>query len=191
MQPYCNNMIPHTMHESKRIEEYMRERRKHGGATWKADPELHDTIRRQVEEDHPIHTLARSALTNQRYHEALGGSLADRFAKQLDVLGLSPNDYLTQARMMARHHGYRSDLLTFAKDGTHKLRYESPQGDKYFGKAGAGDYIIYQYMEREGKVEKGYASEKRKTFGDVQDTMSERRKLDRYSPLELETSILW
>ena len=131
-------------------------------------------------------------MTHDRYHEALGGSSeADKFAKQLDKLGLSPASYLAHAKMMATKHGYRSDLLSFAKDGDHKLKYESPHGTKYFGKAGYGDYIIYLYMEHEQKVERGYAEKKRKIFRDSHDRLSEIRKLDKFSPNELAINLLW
>ena len=94
-----------------------------------ADPELYERVKQNTEQEYPTHSLYRGALTHDRYHDALGGnSEADKFAKQLDKLGLSPNSYLTHAKMMATKHGYRSDLLSFAKDGHHKLKYNSPQG---------------------------------------------------------------
>ena len=171
---------------------YMHERRKHGGQIWMADPELYERVKQNTEQEYPTHSLYRSALTHDRYHEALGGnSEADKFAKQLDKLGLSPNSYLTHAKMNATHHGYRSDLLSFAKDGYHKLKYNSPHGMKYFGQAGYGDYIIYLYMEHEGKVERGYAEKKRRVFRDSHDRISELRKLDKFSPNELAINILW
>jgi hypothetical protein len=170
----------------------MHERRKHGGQIWRADPELYDKIRQQTEQEHPTHSLYRGALMHERYHEALGGaSRADKFAKQLDKIGLSPASYLAHAKMMATHHGYRSDLLSFAKDGDHKLKYQSPHGVRYFGKAGMGDYIIYQYLEHEHKVEVGYARKKRKIFRDSHERISELRHLDKFSPNELAINILW
>ena len=93
--------------------------------------------------------------------------------------------------MVATQHGYRPDLLSFAKDGDHKLKYQSPHGVRYFGKAGMGDYIIYQYLEHEGRVEPGYASKKRKIFRDSHEKISELRKLDKFSPNELAINICW
>ena len=184
--------IPLDNAKRQRIALYIHERKKHGGAIWRADPELYDKIRRLTEVVHPTHSLYRSALIHDRYHDVLGGaSPADKFAKQLDHIGLSPASYLTTARMNATHHGYRSDLLSFAKDGNHKLKYESPHGTRYFGKAGYGDHIIYEYMEHEKKVEPGYASKKRKVFRDSHDKISEIRKLDKFSPNELAINILW
>jgi hypothetical protein len=40
------------------------------------------------------------------------------------------------------------------------LKYESPKGIRYFGKAGYGDYIIWQFLEKEGEVERGHARKK-------------------------------
>ena len=170
--PHCRHIILDT---GKRqcICHYMHERKMHGGAIWRADPELYDRIRQQTEQEHPTHSLYRGALIHDRYHEALGGaSPADKFAKQLDKIGLSPTSYLAHAKMMATQHGYRPDLLSFAKDGEHKLKYKSPDGTKYFGKAGYGDYIIYLHMEHERKVEKGYAAKKRKVFRDSHEKIS-------------------
>jgi|APCry1669189844_1035258.scaffolds.fasta_scaffold13183_2 hypothetical protein len=189
---YSNKPLPLDNAKRQRIALYIHERRKHGGQIWMADPELHDKIRQQTEAELPTHSLYRSSLIHDRYHEALGGaSSADKFAKQLDKIGLSPNSYLTQARMSASHHGYRPDLLSFAKDGDHKLKYQSPHGVRYFGKAGYGDYIIYEYLEHEKKVEPGYANKKRKVFRDSHERISEIRKLDKFSPNELAINILW
>ena len=171
---------------------YIHERRKHGGQIWRADPELYERIKQHTEGEQPVHSLYRGALIHDRYHEALGGaSEADKFAKQLDKLGLSPASYLAHAKMNATNHGYRSDLLSFAKDGQHKLKYEGPHGTKYFGVAGYGDYIIYLYMEHERKEERGYAEKKRKIFRDSNDKTSEMRKLDKFSPNELAINIIW
>ena len=78
---------------------YMHERRKHGGQIWMADPELYERVKQNTEQEYPTHSLYRGALTHDRYHEALGGnSEADKFAKQLDKFGLSPNSYLPNPR---------------------------------------------------------------------------------------------
>ena len=189
--PHCRH-IPLGTGKRQCICHYMHERKKHGGAIWRADPELYDRIKQQTEQEHPSHSLYRGSLIHDRYQEALGGaSPADKFARQLDKIGLSPTSYLAHAKMMATHHGYRPDLLSFAKDGDHKLKYQSPDGTKYFGKAGYGDYIIYLYLEQERKVEKGYARKKRKVFRDSHDKISELRKLDKFSPNELAINVLW
>jgi len=54
-----------------------------------------------------------------------------------------------------------------------------------------GGYIIDEYLEHEGRVEKGYARKKRKVFRDSHEKISELRKLDKFSPNELATNILW
>ena len=189
--PHCRH-IPLDACKRQCICHYMHEKRKHGGQIWMADPELYDKIRQHTEQELPTHSLYRGALIHDRYKEALGGaSGADKFAKQLDKIGLSPASYLAHAKMKATHHGYRPDLLSFAKDGDHKLKYQSPHGVRYFGQAGYGDYIIYLYLEHERKVEKGYAKKKRKIFRDSHERISEIRKLDKFSPNELAINILW
>jgi hypothetical protein len=63
----------------------------------------------------------------------IGGSVkADKFMKQLEKVGISRNEYLAHAKMMARQHGYVSNALSFAEDNDHKLKYESPKGMVFF-----------------------------------------------------------
>jgi hypothetical protein len=176
-----------------RIEHYLRDWRMRGGSSEHADPELYQQVRQRVLEGHPTHSLHRSALIHQLYHELLGGAelSGDKFAKQLERLKISRASYLAHARMMATKHGYVAEKLSFADNGDHKLRYESPKGARYFGKAGYGDYIIYQHQEREGEVERGYAAKKRKVFRESHEAISKIHKLDRYSPNELALNILW
>jgi len=92
---------------------------------------------------------------------------------------------------MARQHGYVPDLLSFAENNDNKLKYESPKGIRYFGKAGYGDYIIWQFLEKEGEVERGHARKKRHVFRESHEAISRIHKLNRYSPNELAINILW
>jgi hypothetical protein len=174
-----------------RIEHYLRDWRMRGGSCERCDPELYQQVRQRVLEEHPTHSLYRSALIHHLYHDLLGGSEGEKFAKQLEKLKMSRNSYLAHARMMARKHGYVPEDLSFAEDDDHKLKYESPKGVRYFGKAGYGDYIIYQHQEKEGEVERGYAAKKRKVFRESHEAISKIHKLDRYSPNELAINILW
>ena len=57
-----------------RIEHYLRDWRMRGGSSEHADPELYQQVRQRVLEEHPTHSLHRSALIHQLYHELLGGS---------------------------------------------------------------------------------------------------------------------
>jgi hypothetical protein len=176
----------------QKIASYIHDRMMRGGNIEPSDPELYDEVKKRVYEEYPIHSLYRSALVHGMYHDMIGGSVkADKFMKQLEKAKMSRAEYLAHARMMARHHGYVPNLLTFAGDNDHKLKYESPKGVKYFGKAGYGDYIIYQHMEKTDEVERGYARNKRKVFRDSHEAISRIHKLDRYSPNELAINILW
>jgi hypothetical protein len=93
--------------------------------------------------------------------------------------------------MMALKNGYMPDMLSFAENDDNKLKYESPKGTVYFGKAGYSDYIIYQFLEKEGEVEKGFAKKKRHVFTESHEAISRIHKLDRYSANELALKILW
>ena len=176
----------------QRIAMYIRERKKRDGMLGPSDPELYQEIKKYIHQEHPVHSLYRSALIHDTYRDMIGGSMkVDKFAKQLEKVGLSRNEYLAHAKMMARHHGYVPDSLSFADNNNHKLKYESPKGMVYFGKAGYGDYIIYQHMEEAGDVERGYAKKKRRVFRESHEAMSRIHKLDRYSANELAINILW
>jgi DNA adenine methylase len=120
-----------------------------------------------------------------------GEKSSDAFMKQLEKLKISPDDYMTVARHLAKSKGYDPDKLAFASDGDHKLLYESPEGLRKFGKVGYGDYIIWSYLERMGKVPKGTADQKRNTFQKSHRAMSKEYGLRKYSPNELALNINW
>ena len=172
---------------------YINDRRKRNGTFEPSDPELYEVIRNYIHQENPVHSLYRSALIHDTYREMIGGSAskADKFYKQLDKIGMSRHEYLGHAKMMARQHGYVPDLLSFAENNDNKLKYESPKGIRYFGKAGYNDYIIYQFLEKEGEVERGVAKKKRHVFRESHEAISRIHKLDRYSPNELPINILW
>ena len=69
---YSNHPLPLDNAKRQRIALYIHERKKHGGQIWRADPELYDKA--QTEQEQPTHTLYRSSLIHDRYHEALGGA---------------------------------------------------------------------------------------------------------------------
>ena len=175
------------------VKMYIHYLKKRGGALEPSDPELYEEIRKYIHQEYPAHSLYRSALIHDTYNNMIGGSLSkkDKFIKQLDKIGLSKYEYLAHAKMMARHHGYVPDLLTFAENNDNKLKYESPRGTVYFGKAGYNDYIIWGFLEKEGEVEKGFAKKKRHMFRESHEAISRIHKLDRYSPNEMALKILW
>ena len=102
--------------------------------------------------------------------------------------------YLQRARAAARRTGYpASAKVSFAHDGSHKLQVETPQGRvRRFGRVGYGDYILWTHAEREGKVESGYAAQKRHVFRASHGALSRQRGItDRYAPNNLAINILW
>jgi hypothetical protein len=119
------------------------------------------------------------------------GRSSDKFMRQLHQLKLSPEAYLEVAKAVAKREGYDPDRLEFALNNDNKLVYDSPEGKRYFGKAGYGDYIIYLYEERNNSVPQGFADKKRRVFRKSHGAMSKKYNLGKYSPNELAINILW
>ena len=113
------------------------------------------------------------------------------FSRQLRSIGYSPASYLTSARKAARKTGYDPSKLNFANDNNHNLVYESPEGRKYFGKVGYGDFLIWSFKERHGSVERGYANMKRHVFRTSHGEITRLHHLNKFSPNELSINILW
>lgn len=120
-----------------------------------------------------------------------GEKTSDLFMKQLEKLQIQPDDYMAVARNLARSKNYDASKLYFANDGDHKLAYDSPEGMRKFGKVGYGDFIIWSFLERMGKVPKGTADKKRYTFQKSHRAMSKDYGLTKYSPNELALNINW
>jgi hypothetical protein len=93
--------------------------------------------------------------------------------------------YLKEARESAKRTGYDPEKLEVAKDGVHKLTYQSPEGIRHFGRLGYGDFIIYS------KTNPELARQKRRVFRASHGKISEIHKLGKYSPNELAINILW
>jgi hypothetical protein len=119
------------------------------------------------------------------------GRPIDKFFKQLKTLKLNPETYLTVARRVAEREGYDPAKLDFANNNDNKLKYDSPEGIRYFGKAGYGDYIIWCFKERNNDAPQGYADMKRNVFRKSHGAMTKKYKLGKYSPNELAIRILW
>jgi hypothetical protein len=115
----------------------------------------------------------------------------DKFIKQLHSIDFPPESYLQVAQKVAKREGYDPKKLSFANNNDNKLVYDSPEGKKYFGKAGYGDYIIWLFKERNDEVKKGYADVKRNVFRKSHNKISELYNLGKYSPNELALKILW
>jgi hypothetical protein len=115
----------------------------------------------------------------------------NKFHEELRKMGISPDNYLESAKRLAESKGYDRDKVMFAMDGDHKLAYDSPNGLKKFGKVGYGDYIIWSYLEKMGKVPKGTADKKRAVFKKSHSAMSKEYGLTKYTPNELALNINW
>jgi hypothetical protein len=82
------------------------------------------------------------------------------FKNYLDGVGMSPKQYLLEARNNADKHGYDAELLEFADDGVAKLRYEGVE----FGRVGYRDFIIWRHLEDQREVARGTAKKRQSSY---------------------------
>jgi len=114
-----------------------------------------------------------------------------KFKKQLDDIGLSPEDYLATARAIAKKQGYTT-MPDWSDNNKHKLQIKTPEGlTRRFGAVGYGDYLIWSWLEHKGEVPKGYAKQKREVFNKSHRKIKGDWKNDKYSPNSLALNILW
>lgn len=114
------------------------------------------------------------------------------FKTQLEQQGISPREYLFQARATAFHSKgkYNPANLFFSSDDIHKLEYHLPGRVVRFGRSGYGDFIIYSALERSGR-EPGLAGAKRYAYLTRARRIKGDWKDDPYSPNRLAMRILW
>ena len=115
----------------------------------------------------------------------------DSFQKQLLSLGINPDDYLTTVKHLASKYRYNPDKISFATDGKHKIVYDSEKGIVKFGAVGYGDFIVWSFLEKRGKVPKGIAQKKRKVFVISHKAMVRDYGVGDLSPNTLALRILW
>jgi len=114
------------------------------------------------------------------------------FEDQLQELDYSPKKYLSKVRAKAKKAGYNPKQLSFCRDGIHKLQMETPDGSMVkFGRVGYGDFHIWSFLERNGKVEKGEAKKRRKLYLKRASKIKGDWKENEYSPNNLAMKILW
>jgi hypothetical protein len=113
------------------------------------------------------------------------------FQKQLLSLGINPDDYLTTVKHLAAKYRYDPDKIDFATDGKHKIKYASEKGPVLFGAVGYGDFIIWKYLEKYGKVTKGIADTKRGVFVKSHKAMVKDYGVTDLSPNTLAIRVLW
>ena len=116
---------------------------------------------------------------------------SESFQKQLLSLGIPPEDYLLTVKHLASKYRYDPEKISFSLDGKHKLVYDSEKGPVKFGAVGYGDFLIWKFLEKRGKVEKGLADKKRDTFVKSHSAMGEKYDLGSLSPNTLAIRILW
>lgn len=114
------------------------------------------------------------------------------FKRQLKQLRINPHKYLEAVREIAKGAGYDPSMLYFSDDGSHKLMYLNPDGKKtHFGAVEYNDFLIYKHLEDLGKVQKGYAEQKRRVFTKSHCKIKGDWKKDKYSANNLSIKLLW
>ena len=112
------------------------------------------------------------------------------FQNQLLSLGINPNDYLTTVKRLATKYKYDPDLVSFSSDGKHKLFYDGSTRT-HFGAVGYGDYIIYKFLEKYGKVPVKMADKKREVFTKSHGAMQKHYGVQNLSANTLALRLLW
>jgi hypothetical protein len=153
--------------------------------------ELVEELPEDAEDDETLSTISDASSTSiESLH---GGSSPQRaFARQLRKAGLSPADYLRTARAAANAAGYDGRAVEFSDNDEHKLMIYDDQGRiSRFGRVGYGDFILWKHEEREGRVRKGFAEQKRLTFQKSHSAIKGDWKSNRFSPNFLALAITW
>jgi hypothetical protein len=115
-----------------------------------------------------------------------------KFEKQLEKIGMTPNEYLHIAKRRAEIAGYNPNDLLLAYDGIHKLVMKDEKNKIHeFGRVGYGDFIIWSHLEKKGDVPKGTALSKQKRFKASHSKIKGDWKSDKYSPNNLALNINW
>lgn len=115
-----------------------------------------------------------------------GNKPTKKFAKQLAKLGISPVDYLAEARKRAKVLGIPENMLGFSSDPKKKLQIPNPDGKIIrFGQVGYGDYLLYKLSgdKEADKHRHMYLTRATKIKG--------KWKKDEYSPNSLAIAVLW
>ena len=112
------------------------------------------------------------------------------FQNQLLSLGINPNDYLATVKRLATKYKYDPDLVSFSGDGKHKLFYDGSTR-VHFGAVGYGDFLIYKFLEKYGKVPKLMADKKREVFTKSHGAMQKKYGVQNLSANTLALRLLW
>ena len=95
--------------------------------------------------------------------------------------------YLAIAKIKAKYTGYNPDLLEWADDDIHKLKYNNVK----FGRKGYNDFIIYAIKANNGEITKEEALKHRKSYLARATKIKGKWKDNKESPNNLAINILW
>lgn len=95
--------------------------------------------------------------------------------------------YLAIAKIKAKYTGYNPDLLEWADDDIHKLKYNNVK----FGRKGYNDFIIYAIKANNGEITKEDALKHRKSYLARATKIKGKWKDNKESPNNLAINILW
>lgn len=110
----------------------------------------------------------------------------NNFNKYLEKIQINPNDYLELVKKVAKHRNYNPNLLEFANDGIHKLKYN----DIPFGRIGYKDKIIYAWLEASEILPEGTTKKKSTNYRKrAKKVMKETN--DKFSPASLSYYLIW
>ena len=120
------------------------------------------------------------------------GKESDDFLIQLNDIGLNPEQYLKEVKKRAKRAGYNPNDLYISDKNKYKLVMIDDEGKKhYFGRVNYNDYIIYQFLEKNEKVPKGTARQKRRRFHISHELIKGNWRNDKYSPNNLALRVNW
>ena len=109
------------------------------------------------------------------------------FKERLKNMGFDPEYYLKLARMRAEKKGYDPNLLIFSDRIDKKLKY----GPSHFGSSSNNDYIIYNFLEHQGKIKEGSSDKHRNSYLSRAHNIKGDWKNNLNSPNWLAINILW
>lgn len=115
-----------------------------------------------------------------------GTGKKSKFQKQLESFDMTIDEYLTNAKKVAKLRGYNPDLLNISDDDDHKLNYNGVK----FGKVGYQDQLIIAKQVNDGKVPFEYLVDKIKQYRQRARKVMKATN-NKYSPASLSYYILW
>ncbi len=113
-------------------------------------------------------------------------SSTNKFKKQLESIDMTEEEYLTNAKKVAKMRGYNPNLLTIADDNDHKLDYNGTK----FGAVGYQDQLIIAKQVNDGTFSFEYLVDKIKQYRQRAHKVMKATN-NKYSASSLSYYILW